>query len=254
MLFNEIVFGPIMSRRFGKSLGINLLPLDNKICNFNCIYCECGWTDLREVNSKFTSRELVVKAMSERFFEIKKSNDIPDSITFAGNGEPTMHPDFAAIIDHTIRLRDEFLPGVKIVVLSNSALLGNQVVFNALNKVDARVMKLDAGTEAQFVKIDQPLSRRKFRWYIDRLKEFKGNLYIQTLFLRGRVNNENVDNTKESEIIAWINILKEINPIMVMIYSIDRETPAKGLEKISNLELEGICQKVIDAGIPAKYF
>lgn len=254
MLFNEIVFGPVNSRRFGKSLGVNLLPLDNKICNFNCVYCECGWTDLKSVVSKFIPKDQIIAAMTKRFEEISSGSDKPDVITFAGNGEPTMHPDFTAIIDETIRLRNKYLPEVKIVVLSNSALLGNADVMEALQKVDLRVMKLDAGSEEQFRKIDQPLSLKKIEWFVDKLKMFKGNLYIQTIFLRGKHDNAVIDNTSEEEIEKWIGLLKQIQPELVMIYTIDRETPLKGLEKISEKELQKIGDKVNAAGISAKVF
>ena len=254
MLFNEIVFGPVNSRRFGRSLGINLLPLDNKICNFNCIYCECGWTNLKSVSSKFIPKNEIIDAMSSQFKELQSKNDIPDVITFAGNGEPTMHPDFAYIIDETIRLRNNYFPGVKIVVLSNSALLGNEDVFKALNKVDLRVMKLDAGTEEQFRQIDQPLSSKKIEWYLEKLKLFKGDLYIQTIFLKGTHGGIKIDNTSDEEVNRWIDLLKEIQPKQVMIYTIDRETPAGGLVKVSEKDLNTICEKVKANGISAKVF
>ncbi|MBK6522181.1 MAG: radical SAM protein [Sphingobacteriaceae bacterium] len=231
-----------------------MLPLDNKICNFNCIYCECGWTDLRSVESKFIAKDIIVAAMKERFSELSTVKEKPQAITFAGNGEPTMHPDFAWIMDETIRLRNEYLPGVKIVVLSNSALLGKKDVMTALKKADLRVMKLDAGTEEQFDLIDQPLSRKKLPWYINKLKEFNGDLYIQTMFLKGIHEKAFVDNTTDNEVQCWINILKEVQPKLVMIYTIDRETPAKELNKISEELLNKICEKVKLAGIDAKVF
>lgn len=254
ILFDQIVFGPIHSRRFGNSLGINLLPLTNKICNFNCIYCECGWTDLKSVNDTFFSMKVIREAIEKRFKYISDNKIEIDCITFAGNGEPTMHPNFSEIVDYVISLRDIYFSEKKIVVLSNSALLGNQKVFSALQKVDLRVLKLDAGTEESFQKINKPLSSKKLTWYIEKLKEFKGDLIIQTIFLKGNYQNERIDNTQETEVNSWLNALKEINPKSVMIYTIDRETPAEDLEKISEAELNTIAEKVKSIGIDAQVY
>lgn len=254
ILFDKIIFGAIKSRRFGLSLGINLLPLTNKICNFNCIYCECGWTDLKTVEEKFHSKSQILEAVEIGFKEFALKSEKLDSITFAGNGEPTMHPEFSEIIDKVIALRDCYLPEVKIVVLSNSALLGNEKVIEALKKVDQCVLKLDAGTDDLFRKINKPLSNKKIDWYVQKLKDFDGDLTIQTIFLRGTFEDEYIDNSTESEVASWIKILKEINPKLVMIYTIDRDTPAKDLEKISIEELEVIADKVNKIGITAHVY
>lgn len=254
ILFNQIVFGPIQSRRFGTSLGINLLPLKNKICNFNCIYCECGWTDLKAANDKFFSMEEIIEAIENKFKALSQNKTAIDCITFAGNGEPTMHPDFSEIVDYVLELRDRYFPGKKVVVLSNSALLGNWKVFEALQKVDLRILKLDAGTEELFLKINKPLSSKKIDWYIEKLKEFHGDLIIQTIFLKGNYQNEYIDNTQEKEVEAWLKAIKDIKPKSVMIYTIDRETPAENLEKISEVELNAIAEKVKAIGIDAKVY
>jgi wyosine [tRNA(Phe)-imidazoG37] synthetase (radical SAM superfamily) len=164
ILFDNIVFGPLNSRRFGVSLGINLLPLKNKVCNFNCIYCECGWTDLKSFDINYFDSKEVIAAIEKRFKQLANDNTHIDSITFAGNGEPTMHPQFVTIIDATIELRNLYLPGIKITVLSNATLLGNRSVFDSLKKVDLKVMKLDAGTTDMLIKIDKPLSSKKIDW------------------------------------------------------------------------------------------
>lgn len=254
ILFDDIVFGPLKSRRFGTSLGINLLPITNKVCNFNCIYCECGWTDLKSAEVTYLDTEKILEAIEQRFSKIASEKMPLDCITFAGNGEPTMHPKFAEIIDAVLILRDKYLPGIKVAVLSNSALLGNTKVFNALKKVDLRVMKLDAGSNNLFTKINKPLSSKNIEWYVEKLKEFKGNLIIQTIFLKGTYNNEYIDNTGDEEVKQWIKLLKEINPEQVMIYTIDRETPAKQLEIIPVEKLNAICEKVNAAGIKAKVY
>lgn len=254
ILFDKIIFGAIKSRRFGLSLGVNLLPLTNKICNFNCIYCECGWTDLKAVEEKFHPKNQILEAVEVGFKEFATKSEKLDNITFAGNGEPTMHPEFSEIIDKVIALRNCYLPEVKIVVLSNSALLGNMNVIEALKKVDQCVLKLDAGTDDLFRKINKPLSNKKIDWYVQKLKEFSGDLTIQTIFLRGIVEGEYIDNTTESEVESWVKILQEINPKLVMIYTIDRETPAKDLEKVSIEELETIADKVNKTGIAAHVY
>lgn len=254
ILFQDIVFGPIQSRRLGVSLGINTLPLHSKICNFNCIYCECGWTDLKQVDENFISKEIIFSAIEQRFQEIKSHNEKIDTITFAGNGEPSMHPDFLEIINHTINIRDQYLSGTKIAVLSNAALIGNQNVLEALQKVDLRIMKLDAGTEDLFQKIDQPLSKKPLTWYIEKLQQFHGDVYIQTIFLKGEYQGHKIDNTIESELNQWIEALKKIQPKQVMLYSIDREPPAHHLQKISTQKLQNIAEKLSRIGILAKVY
>lgn len=254
ILFDEIAFGPVKSRRFGLSLGINLLPLDNKICNFDCIYCECGWTNLKSVVNKFIPKEDIIKAIDKRLKELKEKNIVPDAITFAGNGEPTMHPDFSEIMDETIRLRNQYFPKIKIVVLTNATLIGNKNVFDALQKTDIKVLKLDAGSDELFRLIDQPRSSKPIAWYVEKLKNFKGGLYIQTIFLKGTHHDKSVDNTGDDEVGKWINLLKEIKPQLVMIYTIDRDPPSGTIRKAEAAVLEGICKKVNEAGIPAKVY
>jgi wyosine [tRNA(Phe)-imidazoG37] synthetase (radical SAM superfamily) len=254
ILFDNIVFGPLNSRRFGVSLGINLLPLKNKVCNFNCIYCECGWTNLKSFNINYFDSKEVIAAIEKRFKQLANDNTHIDSITFAGNGEPTMHPQFATIIDAVIELRNLYLPGIKITVLSNATLLGNRSVFASLKKVDLKVMKLDAGSTEMLIKIDKPLSSKKIDWYIQKLKELKGELIIQTIFLKGFNDGEYIDNTTLEELSEWLKALKEINPQSVMIYTIDRETPAKELEKIPVEKLNDICAMVNANGIKAQVY
>lgn len=254
VLFNKIVFGPIISRRFGISLGINLLPLTNKVCNFNCIYCECGWTDLKAFKINYFDSNEIITSIEKSFKELAKNKTNIDSITFAGNGEPTMHPNFSEIINAVVNLRNLYLPKIKITVLSNSTLLEKKSVFNSLKKVDLKVMKLDAGTTEMLHKIDQPLLLQPIEWYIKKLKKLQGDLIIQTIFLKGNYNGEYIDNTSDDELTEWVKALKEINPKSVMIYTIDRETPAKNLEKIPTEKLNSICDLVLANGILAKVY
>lgn len=254
-LFSEIVFGPVSSRRFGVSLGINLLPDTMKYCTFNCIYCECGLTASDQDNHvKLYSTAEILSALEERFNELHEKKLLPDNITFAGNGEPTIHPGFAEIIDKTIALRDIYFSEAKITVLSNSTRLGKKSVHDSLLKIDNNVLKLDAGSEQMFKAINRPLSPITLKDVVEQLKTFNGNVIIQTLFIKGIIKGEVIDNTTDEEIRLWLDHLVEIKPSLVMLYSISRETPEEGLVKISPSELELIAQKVRQRNLNAEVY
>lgn len=248
MLFHQLIFGPIHSRRLGLSLGVNLLPIDAKICSFDCIYCECGFnTTMQE--SPIPTRYQVREALESKLKQMATENQIPDVITFAGNGEPTLHAEFEGIIDDTIYLRNEYCPSAKVSVLSNSTRIHKPSVFRALNKVDNNILKFDSAIDRTMKLIDCPVSMHfTVKWLVEQLQRFEGNLIIQTMFLRGEVKGEIVDNTTETEVNAWIKALEEIKPQQVMIYSLDREAPTKNLEKISTEELNIIAEKVKTIG------
>lgn len=250
ILFDEIAFGPIHSRRLGISLGMNLLPYDGKVCSFDCIYCECGYNKDRRTKSPLPSRENVKSALEYKLQQLKKENIKPDVITFAGNGEPTLHPQFAEIIDDTIILRDQYVPNAKISVLSNGMHIGKEKVFEALKKVDNNILKLDSAILETAKLIDCPASPSySIEAQIELFKKFEGNFIMQTMFVRGTHNGKIVDNTTKDEISAWLEAVKATNPKEVMIYTIDRETPEKNLEKVSLEELKEIGKKVEDLGI-----
>lgn len=254
-LFDDIVFGPVKSRRFGVSLGINLLPVDYKYCTFNCIYCECGWTFKNNSEKiKLPTREEIRVRLKEQLLKMKSNDKAPDNITFAGNGEPTVHPKFAEIIDDTIELRDEFFPNAKITVLSNSSMLHKKSVFNALNKIENNVLKLDSAIEETFQKINQPVKGLTIQKIINGIKKFDGNQIIQTLFVRGKIEDELIDNTTNLEVEAWLKIIDEIKPKYVMLYPIERETPSEGLVKIPKEELNQIAQKAEAIGIKTQVY
>lgn len=255
-LFSEIVFGPVISRRLGVSLGINLLPTDKKYCTFDCVYCECGWTNKEDKHKKtvMPSCAEVMQALTEKFSMLKETNTTPDNITFAGNGEPTIHPDFVSIIDHTLALRDQHFPSAKVSVLSNATQINRPEIKEALLKTDNAILKLDAGTWQQFNRINGKVCPINFSKLIDGLISFNGNCIIQTLFLRGTLNDEPIDNTSEEEVNAWLGHIQKINPRLVMIYPIDRETPAQGLEKINKTELDAIAARVNALGIKTEVY
>ncbi len=253
-LFDEMIFGPVKSRRMGVSLGINLLPTDNKYCTFNCVYCECGWTDIE--GKQIVLPKLVdykIKLEAKLKVLIGTENE-PDAITFAGNGEPTIHPDFSEIIDATIEARDKYAPKAKIVVLSNASQLHKKRVKEALKKVDQNIQKLDAGTGEMFQLINQPLGSLTLDKIVDKLFSFEGNLIIQTLFLRGEVNGQKIDNTDPTQFNAWLELVKKVKPQYVMIYPIDRDTPTTGLEKITPSEMDNIAGKIRLAGIKTEVY
>lgn len=249
ILFDKIVFGPIHSRRLGVSLGMNLLPIDGKLCSFDCIYCECGLNSQRRTHTKLPTREEVKAALIEKLSAMQAEGIAPDVITFAGNGEPTMHPEFEGIIDDTIATRNHFFPNAKIAVLSNSTMLHKEGVFRALNKIEDNILKLDSVLDSRIRQLNAPNSPTfTFDRLLEQLCRFEGNLIIQTMFLKGEVNGESVDNTTQPEIDGWIDALKKINPKQVMIYTIDRETPLKGLQKISKETLDAIADKARKEG------
>jgi Fe-S oxidoreductases len=250
-LFDEIVFGPVKSRRLGVSLGINLLPTKRKICNFNCIYCECGWTrDIEKAVSHLPRREEVYEALDLKLSGMKAKNQSPDVITYAGNGEPTLHPDFPGIINDSIILRDKHFPEAKIAVLSNSTTIDNPLIKAALLKVDMNILKLDSAFDSTVKIHNQPRININVEELINNLVGFNGKLIIQTLFLRGIYNGIVIDNTTPVEINAWLKAIERIKPSEVMIYTISRDTPEGGqLNKVPVKELRGIAALVEKLGI-----
>ncbi len=253
-LFHEIIFGPVRSRRLGHSLGINLLPLKKKFCSFNCIYCECGWTPEDDGKNTLPKRWEIAEMLEQKLIELKE-NDLPtDSITFAGNGEPTIHPEFDLIVKDTIALRDKYFPKAVTTVLSNSSMIHQSNIFEALKLVDKNVLKLDAGSQQQFERINLPHKKLQIKDIVENLTKFEGNLIIQTLFLRGSHNGQIIDNTTEEELTLWLEHLKKIRPQSVMIYPIARKTPAQDLEKIPREELEEIAERVHQLGIKTEVY
>ena len=249
ILFPEIVFGPIKSRRFGKSLGVNLLPSEAKFCSFDCVYCECGLNEKTSGTKKILpTLEEVQYAMEKKFSELAESGIVPDSITFAGNGEPTLHPEFAGIIEETIHLRNAYLPESDITVLTNGTQVKKAEVAQALTLIENNVLKLDAGTDTLFHLINRPVSMLHLDDVVDYYSNFEGNCIIQTMFLRGKVNDEAIDNTTDAEVALWLEHIKKIKPEWVMIYVIDRVPPFVTLEKIDKQTMDNIAAQVEAAG------
>ena len=243
--FDDIVFGPIFSRRLGSSLGVNILPSKGKLCNFDCVYCECGWNRDGIAERRFPVLAEVEAALEEKMSDAA-ANGIPvDSITFSGNGEPTMNPDCPEIIEATLRLRDRYFPSAKVSVLSNATLIGRAAVADALMKVDNPLLKIDASDDALIAKINKPVGTYGLSEVLDNLRRFKGEFILQTMFLK----SPEFDTTESEALNRWIDIVRELRPRQVMVYTIDRETPDKSLEKYTVDEMTAFVQPLIDEGV-----
>ena len=250
ILFHEIVYGPVHSRRMGSSLGVNLLPYDGKLCSFDCIYCECGFNKDFRTKSKLPTRELVKAALEDKLKSLQKEGVRLDVITFAGNGEPTMHPEFSGIIADTIEMRDWYCPETEISVLSNGMHTTKKTVFDALKKVDNPILKLDSAFDETARLIDRPNAPSyTVAKQVAQYKKFQGNFILQTMFLKGVFEGKEIDNTTEREISAWLELVRTLQPREVMIYTIDRETPVRGLEKAPLTVLQDIAARVTESGI-----
>lgn len=243
--FDDIVFGPIFSRRLGSSLGVNILPSKGKLCNFDCVYCECGWNkDGAVPDRRFPVLAEVEAALKEKMSKAAAEGVPVDSITFSGNGEPTMNPDFAEIIDVTLKLRDQYFPDAKVSVLSNATLLGRERIAQALMKVDNPILKIDASSQELVEKINKPVGTYSLDKVIENLKNFNGNFILQTMFLR----SEEFDTAVPEALTSWHDIVRTLKPRQVMVYTIDRETPDKTLGKYTVEEMTAMVQPLIDEG------
>lgn len=251
VLYPSPIFGPLRSRRLGVSLGVNLLPEDGKICSFDCIYCECGFNSERRPKKPMPSRDLVREKLREKLASMAAKNELPDAITFAGNGEPTSHPEFLGIVEDCIKLRGEFCPNAKISVLTNSTHILKDSIFEALKLVDNALLKLDS-VDPEFIRlVDRPTSRYELDRLVERMKQFNGRCVIQTMFLKGEVEGVEIDNTQEKYVSAWLKTVEAVHPKLVTVYTIDRETPNKSLRKASRDELESIARRIEALGIKA---
>ncbi|MFI3305008.1 MAG: radical SAM protein [Rikenellaceae bacterium] len=252
-LFDDIIFGPIHSRRLGLSLGVNLLPREAKICNFDCVYCECGSNGERKgvaSQRRFADRRDVEEALQTQLREMAAASAPPDVITFAGNGEPTLHPDFEQIIESTIAIRDKWSPDAKVSVLTNATTLSKEGVVRMLRLVDNPILKIDSAIEATAKLMNAPAASYSVGDVIEQMAaSLQGVAIVQTMFLRGVVDGVTVDNTSEEEVAAWLDALRRISPRSVMIYSLDRDTPCDTLERVSKDELEVIAARVRACGI-----
>lgn len=250
VIFHSTIYGPIHSRRLGMSLGINLMPNDGKICSFDCLYCEAGFNAQGPGKDGVPSRDTVKKQLKRKFEEMKAAGQTLDVITFSGNGEPTLHPEFKKVVKDVMRLRTQYFPEAKVSVLSNSTMAGKPDVFAALQKVDNNILKLDSALPHTFRIINRPVSPNCLpEGVIADLKRFNGQCIVQTIMIRGEFDGQRFDNTTDAELDALLDAYRQIQPREVMLYSIDRKTPAENLEKVSKEELERIANRFRKEGI-----
>ena len=249
VLFHSTIFGPIKSRRLGVSLGINLMPNEGKICSFDCLYCEAGFNAQGPGKDGIPSRDSVKKGLKRKLEAMQAAGEPLDVITFSGNGEPTLHPHFLEVVKDVMRLRDSYYPDAKVSVLTNSTMVGKPHVAEALKLVDNNIVKLDSALAATFRLVNRPSSPNVIpEGVIEDLKQFAGQCVVQTMMLRGEWEGHHFDNTTDAEVDALINAYKQIQPREVMLYSIDRKTPAETLTKVTAEELETIAQRMRAAG------
>lgn len=250
IIFPSPIFGPVQSRRLGVSLGINLLPEDGKWCSFDCVYCECGLNAERKARKPLPTREEVARALEDKLQEMRRQGPKPDVFTFAGNGEPTMHPQFPEIMADTLALRDRYFPHAQISVLSNATQLGRPRVREALLAADNAILKLDTVDDAYIRLVDRPQGHYQVERLVEQLAALGRRVIIQTMFLTGTLDGQSVDNTTSAYVEPWLRALERIAPRQVMIYTIDRETPVGSLRKASPVQLDEIARRVEGLGIP----
>ena len=243
MMRETTVFGPIFSRRLGSSLGINLLPQEGKLCNFDCIYCECGWNADGRGDRELPTAEDVRKALTDKLEACRAAGTPIDSITFSGDGEPTLNPEFPEIVDITLALRDEYYPEAKVSVLSNATRAWREDVFQALRKVDNPILKLDAPTDEAAELVNKPVGTYHVADVVRSLQRFEGDFVLQTMFLKGD------GFATEDWVEEWMDLVRMLRPREVMVYTIDRETPQEGLKKYTVEEMRTLVQPLIDEGM-----
>ncbi len=242
--FDDIVFGPIFSRRLGSSLGVNVLPSKGKLCNFDCVYCECGWNRDGVAERIFPKLEEIEAALEERMSQLAAEGIQVDSVTFSGNGEPTIHPDFPQIIDVTLRCRDRYFPNAKVSVLSNATMIGRPAVAEALMRIDNPILKIDAPSDELVMKMNRPSGHYSLDEVIGAMMKFNGDFILQTMFLR----SPEFDTASPEALGEWMDIVRKTGPREIMVYTIDRETPDKSLEKYTVEEMTAFVQPLIDEG------
>ncbi len=249
VIYPSPIFGPVQSRRLGVSLGINLLPADGKVCSFDCVYCECGLNAQHRPKKPLPTIEELHTALEETLIRMKGEGRMPDVLTFAGNGEPTVHPKFPAAVDCVIGLRDTYCPNAKVSVLSNATRIDRPEVREALMRVDNNILKLDTVNQEYIQRTDQPQGSYDVEKVIEDMCRFEGNCIVQTLFMQGESEGVDYDNTSAQYVEPWIAALQRIKPRQVMIYTIDRETPVQGLQKATPEQLDSIAAQVRALGI-----
>ena len=244
MMRETLVFGPIFSRRLGSSLGINLLPEKGKLCNFDCIYCECGWNKDGRGDTRIPTAEELRIALEAKLRACREGGERIDSITFSGDGEPTLNPAFPSIVDITLSLRDRLYPEAKVSVLRNATRLDDPAVFAALRKVDNPILKLDAADDASVRVVNRPQGRYRVADVVAGMRRFEGDFILQTMFLRG----PGFDSSAPEVLLPWMDVVRDLHPRKVMVYTLAREAPAQGLEPFTAEQMRTLVRPLLEEG------
>ena len=249
-LQESVVYGPLHSRRLGESLGINLLPVSHKVCSSNCVYCQYGWTrPPGESTERLKRAPALLAEIDEEFQRLVQKRTPVDSITLAGNGEPTLHPDLLELVLGITRLRDRYFPGAAVGILTDATQITRSRVREALALLDERYMKFDAADEATWKQINQPFGNMTFDGMVNALTTLP-DIVLQSIFLQGTY-----DNTGETHLAAWIKAVRAIKPRSVQVYTVDRGTADPGIREVPREKLQEIADRLTaDTGIPAEVF
>lgn len=248
-LQNAIVFGPVVSRRYGRSLGVNVLPGDLKVCSFNCPYCECGFTDLavsRESSgAPFPTAEGIVTALTQWLKIDARSGHRLDAITLAGNGEPTLHPGFLEAMKGMAAARDEWAPGARLIVLSNATTSARDEVREGLMIADERILKLDAANDEMMRRMNAPVCQMTVDKIVELIRRLPA-MTLQTTFTRGLV-----DNSTDEHVEQWIARVAEILPSSAQIYTIERDPANADVLPVDGERLDEIAERLMsETGVP----
>ena len=251
IIYDSPVFGPIHSRRLGISLGINLLPKGGKVCSFDCIYCECGLNRERRTKNPLPTADEVVDGLKEKLLTLRQEGIVPDVLTFAGNGEPTLHPCFPEIVDRVRGVRDSLCPSAKMSILSNATQIRRPEIREALLHFDNNILKLDTVSPLYINNVDRPQGHYDVEEQIACLALLQGHCIIQTMLMKGEYKGFDLNNTTEEYVLPYLEALRRIKPRAVMLYTLDRETPVGGLEKAEPEAMESIARRIRELGIEA---
>lgn len=254
VLYPSPIFGPVVSRRLGRSLGVNLSPADGKVCSFDCIYCECGLNGDHLPKTKPPKREIVARELELRLQKMAAAGEKLDAITYSGNGEPTSHPQFLDVVKDTCALRDKYFPKAKVCLLTNATHLAKPEIFEAVKLIDKPCLKLDTVDMDYIERIDRPNCPYRIEDVLARMKALGKDCVIQTMFMKGAFQGKSVDNTTPEYVDPWVKAVVDINPSGVDIYTLARDTPVTGLQKVTKEELEAIADKVRAFGIDVHCF
>lgn len=254
VLYPSPVFGPVTSRRLGRSLGVNLSPADGKVCSFDCIYCECGLNAERLPKTKPPKRETVARELEARLQKMAANGETIDAITYSGNGEPTSHPDFLNVVKDTCALRDKYFPNAKVCLLTNATHLAKPEIFEAVQLIDRPCLKLDTVDRDYIDYVDRPNCPYHIEDVIEKMRELGQKAVIQTMFMKGEYQGKSVDNTTEKYVGPWVEAVAKIAPMGVDMYTLARDTPVTGLKKVSKEELEAIADRLRIHGINVHTF